>query len=180
MSVTGAFEYDTEMRIMVRLEATRRADDAASDWVDSDGTVHLGGVTLHVPMVPALTKYVMGLGQHGRLREGLQIPLWRWQAGTGAHMVWLGDVHAGLRLKLAGSSKAWDSPMHRVSNIEMKELAWHNAGSGGAAVDADGRVRVWTGQMVLRPGAPIDLVFELLLTPCQPLQPRLAQHWRER
>ena len=189
MTVHGSFEYDTEMRITVRLEAIGRVA-AANAFSNTSGQVRLDDVALHLPVDPELSTFLMGFGHHGRRRKRasalsassrgvLGYHPWEWERGTGAHLVWLGDVRGGVRLKLAGPSQAWDSPMHRVTAAELHTLSWHNHGAGKASIFVDGRVQVQTGPMTLVPGKPVDFVFELLLTPCQPLQPRLVQHWHE-
>ena len=168
------------MRISVRFDATGHghAFDGASD------SVVLRDVSLHVPFAPDIAKYMMGFGRHGRrlaIHEAVGLPLiWHWEEGSGAHMVWVGDLHGGMRVKLSGPSEAWDSPLHRVSAEELKTLSWHNHGDGYAAVDQQGQVHVHTGALKLTRGKPLELNFELLLTPCQPLRPRMNKHWHER
>ena len=116
-----------------------------------------------------------------KMHEALGMPLvWRWQEGSGANMVWLGDLPGGLRIKLNGASQAWDSPLYRVTKGVLETLSWHNGGMGFAVVEADGRVHVHTGHLTISPGKPVELHVELLLTPNQPLRPRVARHWRER
>ena len=166
MAVRGTWLYDTEFKIHVRLIALQ--------------DVSLRDVSLHVPFRKALAKYLMGFERHGRLIQK-HVPLkWQWKKATGANLVWIGDVHAGMRLKLTGEGISWDSPMHRVLEGELSTLSWHNHGLGSVRVTKEAAVHARTGFVTLHVGGQSDFHFELLLTPNQPLRPRLTRHWHER
>ena len=109
MEVSGTWLYDTELKMRIRLTALR--------------DVSLRDVSLVVPFRTRLSQYLMGFERHGRKSER-HLPLsWNWKAGSSANQVWMGDVHAGMRLKLTGAdSDAWDSPMHKVSEDELHKL----------------------------------------------------------
>lgn len=166
MEVSGTWLYDTELKMRIRLTALRG--------------VSLDDVVLHVPFHASLCRYLMGFERHGRLASS-HLPFgWEWSQGSSAHQVWMGDVHAGMRLKLTGADgDAWDSPMHKVSEAELERLAWHNKGRGGVRVTRQAAVHARTGPLELAKGEVVELAFELLLTPTQPLLPRLKAHWSE-
>jgi hypothetical protein len=167
MTVRGRWSYDTEMRISATVRAV-------------GGPVTLKDVNLVLPLREELARYLMGLERHGRRIEK-HVPFrWVWKAASGAHQVWLGDVYAGVRLKLTGPEAAWDSPMYKTTKRELGTLTWHNGGAGSVYVDRKARVVARTGPITMAEDEERVFVFELMLTPCQPLRQRLHRHWGER
>ena len=57
--------------------------------------------------------------------------------------------------------------------------SWHNEGRGLVRITHQGSVHAQTGTLQLNRGEHLDFAFELLLTPTQPLTPRLAAHWQD-
>jgi hypothetical protein len=57
--------------------------------------------------------------------------------------------------------------------------SWHNEFRGLVRVTRKASVHAQTGTLQLRRGQHVDFAFELLLTPTQPLAPRLSAHWRD-
>ena len=88
------------------------------------------------------------------------------------------DHSCQVRLRLVGETKAFESPQHLLSAADLAATAWHNGGAGGATVGRDGLVSARTGQLRLRAGESVTLRFELLLTPCKPLD--TTAHWGHR
>ena len=74
-----------------------------------------------------------------------------WEVGLGSYMVWVGGVHAGLRLKLRGNSAAFDSPLHRLSEDDLRATPWHNSGRGYAELRADAALVASSGDLDLAP-----------------------------
>ena len=74
-----------------------------------------------------------------------------WEVGLGNYMVWVGGVHAGLRLKLRGNSAAFDSPLHRLSEDDLRATPWHNTGRGYAELRADAALVASSGDLDLAP-----------------------------
>ena len=76
---------------------------------------------------------------------------WVWEVGLGNYMAWVGGVHAGLRLKLRGNSAAFDSPLHQLSEADLRTTPWHNAGRGHAELRADAALVAISGDLDLAP-----------------------------
>src|SRR5262249_30569455 len=66
---------------------------------------NLEDIYLEVPMNRQVAKYMMGLGHPA----GFRLPQWDWHWSENANNVlWIGDVNAGLSLKLKNSDDRWD------------------------------------------------------------------------
>ena len=157
MAVEGTWWFDAQAQLSVTLTAVGGSD------------VDIEDVTLLLPVRRAAATYAMGFGEAAGRLEDLAPLQWRWGAGLGNYQVWLGDVSAGLRLRLTGATEAFESPQHLLSAADLDRTAWHNGGRGGAAVSRGGVVRAHSGARTLRAGSSVSFTFELLLTPCKPL-----------
>ena len=131
MDLNGSFVYDTEMRLSIRLKATRER-------------VALEDVVLRVPFAREVATYMMGFGQKARrfgavsthadvdisagereenrdrFRRRLRAQAaatYSWQEGSRSHMVWMGNMHGGMRVKLVGDSPKFASPMHTLTGM---------------------------------------------------------------
>ncbi len=142
---------------------------AASEATD------LEDVRLEIPLRREVATYMMGLGKRG----GLRPPEWdwKWDAGRANNMLWVGDAHAGLHLKLKGPGDEW-----HLWGVEQGAIeAWGNDGQGGCSVTDEGAdtvlVRAYTGSRRLEAGETLELRFGLLITPVKPLD---ADHWNQR
>ncbi|MBM3501574.1 MAG: hypothetical protein FJX74_23210, partial [Armatimonadetes bacterium] len=135
----------------------------------------LQDVRLELPVRREVATYMMGLGRRGGVRP--ERWEWKWDPGRANNMLWIGDVHAGLHLKLKGPGDEW-----HLWGVESGALdAWGNGGRGGCSVTEEGEdtvlVRVHTGPRRLEAGQRLELCFGLLVTPVKPLNP---DHWRQR
>ena len=135
----------------------------------------LQDVRLSIPLRREVATYMMGLGKRGGPRP--KTWEWKWDAGRANNMVWVGDAHAGLHLKLKGPQDEW-----HLWGVERGALeTWANAGLGGCNVTEEGEdavlVRAYTGPRRLEAGEKIELRFGLLITPVKPLDPG---HWNQR
>ena len=63
----------------------------------------------------------------------------------------------GVRLRLVGETRAFESPQHLLSAADLAATPWYNGGAGGASVDRDATVRVSTGLLSLSEGAKVSL-----------------------
>ena len=120
---------------------------------------------------------MMGFGKAGRSLARNAPVHWGWREGEGNYLGWLGDVQAGLRLKLLGESPNFESPQHILTAAELPD-SWHNGGRGGVVLSATGVVLARGGARVMRAGSTVRFAFELLTTPLKPARP--AKHFEER
>jgi len=141
----------------------------------ADEATDLQDVRLDVPVAREVAAYMMGLGKRGGLRP--ERWEWKWDPGRANNMLWIGDVHAGLHLKLKGPQDEW-----HLWGVEPGALDnWGNGGQGGCTVTEEGGdtvlVRAFTGPRRLEAGQRLELCFGLLITPVKPLDPA---HWQQR
>ena len=138
-------------------------------------------IRLEVPLRREIAKYLMGMNRPGGLRPDRHD--WHWDRNRNQDSVWVGDVNAGLRLRLRGEN--YERPLVNIY-YHSKPLnlppAWHNAGRGGCVIENDGEQRVvlraFSGPATVTPGQPLHFDFELLLTPFKPI--KTDAHWAER
>ncbi len=134
--------------------------------------VELRDVRLELPLRREVARYMMGMSRRGGLRPKEWD--WAWDIGRADNMVWLGDVHAGIQLKLMGPHEVWSYVNLKQSGIPE---SWGNGGQGGCRIrEAGERVDVVAFTGPRRLGADSGLVFHfrLLVTPFKPIDPR---HW---
>lgn len=160
LEVNGRMEFDGFVHYQTTIRATR--------------AIELADLSLHLPMVKAKARYLMGLGF-----QGAPCPSnynWNWDVKKHQDSAWLGDVGAGLQFKLKGENYApplltnfyEDQPLHMPP-------AWFNEGRGGITLRtvADTLlINCYSGGRQLEPGQALHFDFDLLLTPFKPLNPR--------
>jgi hypothetical protein len=134
----------------------------------------------------------------GQLRG--QNPAMGGGTGLANHQLWIGDVDQGLHLKLRGDGSEWTLPGYQVYDAVDVPHSWagdirenitrtafgqflHNLTlfHGGINVTEDGDqvlLSTYSGGHTLVPNARLSFVFELQLTPCQPLD--TAAQFRQR
>ena len=142
------------------------------------------GVTLTLPLSKNNTRFMMGFTRRGGEIGGSagDLPLeWKWGDGS-SYQLWIGSPSAGLRFKFSGPEPGWGSPSFGWNS---NPPPWVNAHKGGANVTrlSNGVVALtaFTGPMTLNASQPIDLYFELLLTPVRPLNQGLHhKHWNDK
>ncbi len=130
---------------------------------------------LEIPLRPEVATYFMGLGL-----PACRTPTnytWHW---TGPYnSFWIGNAHAGLHVKLLGSS--YEGPMQNLYHPKPPP-SWFNNGKGGVTITNGPKgevlVQVFTGPFELKAGEERTFDFSLLVTPVKPLDP--ATHFRER
>ncbi|HTN37710.1 MAG TPA: glycoside hydrolase domain-containing protein [Arachidicoccus sp.] len=154
MEVKGALEFDGFVNYEVRVIAL---EDIA-----------LKNISLHLPMVPAATKYIMGLGY-----EGQQTPdtiNWKWQVATkNQDGAWLGDVNAGLQYSLR--DQHYERPLNTNFYLQKPLVlpdSWGNGEKGGIHMFQKGAaflVDNYTGARNLKKGDTLYFDFRLLMTP---------------
>jgi hypothetical protein len=174
----------------VRLASEREDDNLAvhsSATTEFDGTItfttQLRGLgpfkadnlRLEIPLRPEVATYFMGIGL-----PACRTPTnytWHW---TGPYnSFWIGNAHAGLHVKLLGST--YEGPMQNLYRPKPPPN-WFNGGKGGVAITNGPKgevlVQVFTGPFELKAGEERTFDLALLVTPVKPLD--TATHFRER
>ncbi len=132
-----------------------------------------GQFALELPFKRDIAKYMMGLGRKGGFRR--EQWKWKWDARRANNTLWIGDVDAGLYLKLKGPEDTWD-----IYSLSGLPDAWHSGGKGGVTVTEEGDqvlVRATSGERQVKAGEELVFRFALLVTPVKPLD---SAHWNQR
>ncbi len=151
-----------------------------------DGTVKLESVftaqrdtelrdlRLEVPIRREVATYLMGLSHRGGLRP--QEWSWKWSLERSDNAVWIGEVDAGLQLKLLEDRDVWHWDLHDTG----LPVGWSNGGRGGAQLTEQGDtvlLKAYCGPRRLRAGETLTLRYRFLITPLKPVDPI---HWNQR
>jgi len=150
--------------------------------LSSDQTVAVRDICLEIPMPREVAKYLMGMGHKGGYRPASLD--WKWDVHNKQQdSLWIGDVNAGLRLKLKGEN--YSRPLlniyyrHQPLNLPT---SWGNDGKGGCEVREEGDngvvIRAYSGERIIEAGEKLHFDFSLLLTPFKPIDPQ--KHWQQR
>ena len=167
LSCSGKMEFDGHMTYELDLSARE--------------TTSVRDIRLEIPLCSDAAQYLMGMGHKGgHCPEAFD---WHWDVDS-KHQdsVWIGDVNAGLQLKLKA-----ENYVRPLVNIYYKHqplnlpTSWGNDGLGGCRLEQRGDVVLlcaYTGECTLEPGESLSLDFTLLLTPFKPIEP--CKHWPQR
>lgn len=140
----------------------------------SETDTTLQDVAVVIPVREELARYFVGFSFRGdRCPPAWE---WKWDPRYLDNAAWLGDVKAGIGIKLLGENDYWDLAALRWH--EYRE--WINEGRGGATLGRQNGamvLRAFTGQRALKAGEPLRLRFRLYVTPFKPLRP---DHWNLR
>lgn len=135
----------------------------------------LKDIRLEIPLKKEAALYMMGLGRKGGYRPSEW--KWSWDINRANNSLWIGDVDAGLWLKLKG-------PRDVVAGDDLKATgipkSWGNDGKGGCTVteQADcALIRVFSGARTVKADEEITFRFALMPTPLKPLD---ESRWNRR
>ncbi len=155
---------------VVRESTADSAVLAKTTWtrMDSDGSivfrvvleakapVDIGDISLNIPVKREVATYMMGMGK----RAGYRPAQWEWTWLGHNNMVWLGDVDAGLELRLLG--------------VEGMPTVWSSGGCNITEAGEEVLVHVYTGERRMKAGEQLALRFRFLITPFRPIY---KEHW---
>ncbi|MDD4518676.1 MAG: DUF6067 family protein, partial [Limnochordia bacterium] len=148
MNVVGTMEFDGGIRYDVTFTANKK--------VTSDT------INLNVPLVKEQVPYMSGIGRVGGYRPSRwswfwsqQPDAWAWRGNNLEYFAWLGDVDAGLYIRLKSPLDEWRNNLNGF-------VALNETTSG------DVLFRAQTGHRELVPGQTIQLSFKLMPTPVKP------------
>lgn len=131
--------------------------------------------SLTVPIRREVARYMMGMGYRGGKRPSEWA--WSWPNNQYNHMLWIGDVNAGLRIRLDYPFDYWSLNSFAPSG---RPAAWYNDGKGRCELfetDDAFVLKVYTGDRVLKKGDSLDFRFSLLVTPFKTID---YDHWNWR
>ncbi len=158
---SATVDFDGTLTFVTRLVA-------AHDFKTSD-------VRLEIPLRPEVATYFMGIGL-----PACHTPTnytWHWEGPYNSF--WIGNTHAGLHVKLLGST--YEGPMQNLYHPKPPP-SWFNDGKGGVTITNGPKgevlVQVFTGPFELKADEERTFSFALLVTPVKPLD--TATHFRER
>ncbi len=143
--------------------------------IECKDNISLEDVQLVIPYQKSTAKYLMGMGkQGGYTPDKLE---WKWNQKYANNMIWLGDVNAGLQLKLKHLVPDW-----KLGSFEEvgPYRDWSNDGKGGCNVYTSGKeviVNAYVGAKEMKKGDKMILNFGLLITPFKTLDDK---HWSQR
>ncbi len=151
--VRGKLDYTGSGQVAIHLTATRDMD--------------LKDIRLDIPYTKAASKFMMGLNRKGGLRPAHHE--WTWDTARHQDCFWLGDVNAGLmvRLKDANFHRPLLNIYYSFLPLEMPD-SWGNGGKGGVTIsEQDGVVlaRAYSGPRRVKKGQTLDFIADLYLTP---------------
>lgn len=165
---------------------------------ESGRNVTVNDMTVRLPLAPETCRYILRGGGSGApgANVGEAEPFeWQWTAGRCDNSFWVGSVHAGVRLRLRGPQAAWKQPRgpYHFKDLPPTNASlppfWWNGGRGGARLtmdtDASGSLTgsctlaAFTGEVTVSAAKPVELRFDLVITPNRPLTPQ-ARFERQR
>ena len=161
LDVESTTEFDGAITITARLTADRETE--------------VKDIRMVAPVRAEVAQYMMGLGARGgRCPDKWE---WKWDLGHANAFVWVGDMNAGLHVRLLHNKDVWS-----VSTFQEAGLpeSWDNSGKGGCEVVKSGGetlLRAYSGPRHLGPGQSVQYRFRLLVTPFKPINPN---HWNWR
>jgi hypothetical protein len=176
----GAVAWQTKLRSAnfdLEVQAKMECDGYVNyeTIIKAKNEVTIDDIQLVLPYEKSTAKYLMGMGrQGGYMPDSLT---WKWEQEYANNMLWIGDVNAGLQLKLKHVVPDWKLFTFGKTGTYRD---WSNDGKGGCKVEHTGKavlVTAYTGMKSLKANDEVILNFGLLITPFHPLDDK---HWNER
>lgn len=165
MESTAKLEYDgyTEYKVAVSVKKPTRIKD----------------ISLTIPYTKEASVYKMGLGHKGSYRkENID---WKWDATLNQDTLWMGDVNAGLMVRLKGTNyeKPYMLIYYHYKPLNVPEC-WDNEGKGGVTVKENANsvdFVAYSGERMLMPGETVEFLFDLASTPVKTINK--PEHWND-
>jgi len=163
--------------VEVRLQAKMECDGYVNyeTKITAKNDVNLDDVRLVIPYEKTTATYLMGMGARGGYTpENVE---WKWQQERANNMIWIGDVNAGMQVKLKNRTPDWK--LYSFEKVGVYK-DWSNEGKGGCNViksDKYVQLTAYTGSKMMKKGDEMILNFGLAITPFKTLDDK---HWNER
>ncbi|MDW8104287.1 MAG: DUF6067 family protein, partial [Armatimonadota bacterium] len=149
--------------------------------------VALSDVRLEVPFRKEVATYMMGMERRGGKRPASW--QWKWHPRRNTNLVWIGEVDAGMQVKLEANREIWGVPVPPIpaegASPQAQEqwlvqnylpASWYNGGKGGCLfreTEEAFLMQAYSGERTLRAGEQVQFLFRLLVTPFKPFDSRL-------
>lgn len=149
-TVNGRLDFTGSGQVAIRLTASKDMD--------------LDDLRLEIPFKGESAKYLMGLNRRGGLRPASLD--WNWDTKRHQDCFWLGDVNAGLMVRLKGAN--YRRPLVNIYYSFLPLALPESWGSGGVSIREDGDqvlVTAYTGSKHVRRGDILEFVADLYVTP---------------
>jgi hypothetical protein len=149
--------------------------------VTAKNDVNVNDIFLNIPFRSDVAKFAMGMNIKGGYRpDNID---WKWDVNRHQDAVWIGDVNAGLQLKLKGEN--YQRPLvnlhYKHKKIKMPP-AWFNDGKGGVKMyqqDSNTVIlKAYSGKRSIKAGEKLCFYFSLLVTPFKTLDTK--SQWSQR
>ncbi|MDR3183483.1 MAG: DUF6067 family protein, partial [Planctomycetaceae bacterium] len=140
--------------------------------VTAKKNVTVKDIRLEIPYSQYASKYLMGLGCKGGLLPALPFD-WHWDVNKHQDKLWLGNVNAGLNIKLKDENyvRPLVNVYYNLGKLKVPD-SWGNGGKGGVSVtkndDASILVKAYSGERSLEQGKTLHFDFDALITPVKP------------
>jgi len=166
MELEGTMEFDGNIEYKVVLIARENAS--------------VNDISLRTNLAPGISKYMMGLGERGGFCP--KDFSWKWAVEKNQEGAWIGDVNAGLQLRLYDDK--YDRPLN-TNFYQQKPLimpaSWYNNGNGGINIKESNSgtlVNAYSGKRDVKKGDRLHYYFNLAVTPFRTIDTN--KHWRNR
>jgi hypothetical protein len=164
------YELDASVKAVLEQDGCLQYDV----YLKTDKKITLDNLKLNIPLRRKVAKYLVGMRHKGGLRD--KNVNWKWGKNNLTNSIWIGDVKAGIQLKLQEDNDSWNI----WGNPAQIDSAWNNKGRGGCKVSERGdvvQINAYCGKTVIEPGKALRLRFRLLITPFKKIAPN---HWNSR
>jgi len=155
VAINGRLDYTGSGAVSFKLRAQR--------------DLNLKDIRLDIPWDESAATYAMGLNKRGGRRTEKGVT-WRWDTARHQDCLWMGDVNAGLLVRLKGAN--YRRPAVNIYYKFQPLLlpnSWGNDGKGGIRVlpAASGRVtmQAYCGARTMKAGEELTFTADIYLTP---------------
>lgn len=154
MDLQGSLEFDGYVHYVIKVTALK--------------DVNFSNVNFHIPFNKESTKYLMGLGEKGGVRQ--DTVKWKWDvAHKNQDAVWIGNVNVGLYYNLRDEN--YVRPLNTNFYLQKPLIlpkSWGNENKGGIQINIKGSSMLadnFTGARSMMKGDVLYYNFNLLITP---------------
>lgn len=166
MQLEGELESDGNMTYRITLVARE------------DGTID--DIALRTELAPGIARYMMGLGEKGGYCP--KELSWKWNVEKNQDAIWVGDVNAGLQLRLYDNlyERPLNTNFYHQKPLHMP-VSWANNDKGGIQINEGGQgtlVNAYSGKREVKKGDRLYYYFNVLITPFRTIDTN--KQWRDR
>ena len=125
--------------------------------------VEVDDIALKLPISKRCRKYFIGLGKKGGLFD--EKVDWKWNENFDQDGFWVGDVNAGLKIRLKGKNyvKPFVNIYYNYRKLNKPE-SWDNSGRGGIRFDGENFI-AYSGKRTVKAGETLYYDFDIIVTP---------------